>query len=127
MYAESRPYETTLSRRLSEFVSKRYETILISDNMIGYCLIKKEVDRVFCFYQRVERDTAYCQVGSLLTAVLAKELGTPCYLYPTDYTMPAGDNNHPLCFAGDEIVPRGVKSFVSQIEKIPLSYVLEKW
>ena len=127
MYAESRPYETTLSRRLSEFVSKGYETILISDNMIGYSLVKKAVDRVFFFYQRVERDTAYCQGGSLLAAVLAKELGIPCYLYPTDYTMPAGDNNHPLCFAGDEIVPRGVKSFVPQVEKVSLSYVSEKW
>ena len=127
MYAESRPYETTISRRLSEFVSKGYETILISDNMIGYSLVKKAVDRVFFFYQRVERDTAYCQGGSLLAAVLAKELGIPCYLYPTDYTMPAGDNNHPLCFAGDEIVPRGVKSFVPQVEKVSLSYVSEKW
>lgn len=127
MCAESRPYEIALSDKLKEFIARGYETTLISDNMIGYCLAKKKVDRLFFFYQRVERDTAYCQGGSLLAAVLAKELGIPCYLYPTDYTMTDEDNDHCLCFAGDDIIPRGVKSFVPKIEKVPLSYVSEKW
>jgi len=125
--AESRPCETIISERMLEFTSKGYEITLISDNMIGFCLSRRGVEIVFLFYQRIDKDYACCQGGSLLTAVLAKELGTPCYLYPTDYTMPAGDNDHPLCFAGENIVPERVKSFIPREEKVPMSYISEKW
>jgi len=125
--AESRPYEIILSDRLAEFVSRGYKTAVISDNMIGFSLSKRKASLVFIYYHRINKEFAYCQGGSLLATVLAKELGTPCYLYPTDYTMPAGDNNHSLRFAGDNIVPKGVKSFIPQTEKVPLSYVSKSW
>ena len=117
----------TVSDKLKEFVARGYETTLISDNMIGFCLSKKKANLVFLYYHRFDKDFAYCQGGTLLTAVLSKELVIPCHLYPTDYTMPTVNGNPPLCFAGHEIVPRGVKSFLPQIEKVPLSYVSKKW
>jgi len=127
LYAESRPCENILSDRLMEFTSKGYETTLITDNMMGFCLSNKKVARVFIFYHRMDKDCAYCQGGSLLTAVLAKELKIPCHLYPTDYHVGAAGSLHSLCFAGDTIVPKGVGSFIPQVEKVPMSYISEKW
>lgn len=125
--AESRPYENVLSERLMEFTAKGYETTVITDNMMGFCLSKKKVELVFLFYQQADKDFAYCQGGSLLAAVLARELGIPCHLYPTDYKVKDVDNDYSLCFAGDIIAPKSVKSFVPKVEKIPMSYISEKW
>ncbi len=110
-----------------ELTSRGYETTVISDNMIVFTLSKKKVDLVFIYYHWINKNSVYCQGGSLLTAVLAKELGIPCHIYPTDYNGKTVDNGHSICFAGDNIVPKGVKSFVQQMEKVPLSYVSEKW
>ena len=110
-----------------EFISRGYETTVITDNMMGFCLSKKKIALVFIFYQRIDNDFVYCQGGSLLTAVLAKELRIPCHIYPTDYNLKVADNGHSLCFAGDIVSPKGVKSFIPQVEKVPLTYVSEKW
>ena len=125
--AEGRPCESILSERLVDFTSRGYGVTVISDNMMGFCLSRKEVALVFIFYQRIDKDCAYCQGGSLLAAVLAKELNIPCHLYPTDYRLEEADNGHSLCFAGEPIAPRGVRSFISGVEKVPMSYVSEKW
>jgi len=125
--AESRPCETIISERMLEFASKGYEITLISDNMIGFCLSKRGVEIVFLFYQRIDKDYACCQGGSLLTAVLAKELNISCYLYPTDYRLEGADSGYSLCFSGDAIAPKGVKSFIHREEKVPMSYISEKW
>lgn len=125
--AESRPYEMVLSDKLQELVTRGYETTLISDNMIGFCLSQKKADLVLIYYHRLRETFADCQGGSLLTAVLANELGVPCCLCPTNCTMPADDSHDPLSFAGHEIVPKGVKSFLPPIEKVPLRYVSETW
>jgi methylthioribose-1-phosphate isomerase len=125
--AESRPGETVLSDRLTEFVSRGYETTVITDNMMGFCLSRKKVALVFLFYQRTDEEYAYCQGGSLLAAILARELKVPCHLYPTGYNPEIANNGSSLFFAGDAILPRGVKSFIPQAEKISLSYISEKW
>lgn len=125
--AEGRPCENILSERLIEFASKGYEVTVISDNMMGFCLSRKEVALVFIFYQRIDKDYAYCQGGSLLAVVLAKELNVPCHLYPTDCRVGKVGNGHSLCFAGEPIAPKGVRSFIPGVEKVPMSYVSEKW
>lgn len=125
--AEGRPSETILSERMQELSASGYETILISDNMVGFCLSKKGVETVFLFYQRVDEECAYCQGGSLLIAVLAKELGVPCHLYPTEYDPEKAVNTHSLSFAGDTIVPKGVGSFIPEIDKVPMGFVSQKW
>lgn len=125
--AEGRPYENILSERLVNFTSRGYGVTVISDNMMGFCLSKKGVALVFIFYQRIDKDCAYCQGGSLLAAVLAKELNIPCHLYPADYREKEADNSRPLCFAGEPIAPRGVRSFIPEVEKVPMSYISEKW
>ena len=125
--AEGRPCENIISERLVNFTSRGYGVTVISDNMMGFCLSKKEVALVFIFYQRIDKDCAYCQGGSLLAAVLAKELNIPCHLYPTDYRGKEADNGHSLCFAGEPIAPKGVRSFVPRVEKVPMSYISEKW
>jgi len=126
-WAEGRPCESMLSERLVDFTSRGYEVTVISDNMMGFCLSKKEVALVFIFYQRIEKVCAHCQGGSLLAAVLAKELNIPCHLYPTDYRRKEAGNGHSLCFAGEPITPKGVKGFIPEVEKVPMSYVSEKW
>lgn len=127
MCAEGRPCESMLSERLVDFTSRGYEVTVISDNMMGFCLSRKEVALVFIFYQRIDEECAYCQGGSLLAAVLAKELNIPCHLYPTDYRGKDADNGHSLCFAGEPITPRGVKGFIPGVEKVPMSYIAKKW
>ena len=125
--AESRPCENILINKMMEFTSRGYETTVITDNMMGFCLSKKRVALVFLFYQRIDKDFAYCQGGALLTAVLAEELNIPCHLYPTEYNVGTADNGRSICFAGDNIAPKGVKSFIPKVEKVPLSYISEKW
>jgi len=125
--AEGRPCESILSERLVDFTSRGYGVTVISDNMMGFCLSKKEVSLVVIFYQRIDKDCAYCQGGSLLAAVLAKELNIPCHLCPTDYRVGEADNGYSLYFAGEPIAPRGVRSFVPRVEKVPMSYISEKW
>ena len=54
-------------------------------------------------------------------------LKVPCHLYPTEYNVEIADNGFSLGFAGATILPKGVKSFIPKAEKIPLSYIAEKW
>ena len=126
-WAESRPCESILGERLVDFTSGGYEVTVISDNMMGFCLSNREVALVFIFYQQIDKDCAYCQGGSLLAAVLAKELNIPCHLYPTDYRVEEVNNDHSLCFTGEPIAPKGVRSFIPGVEKVPLDYIAEKW
>ena len=125
--AEGRPCEETMSERLVEFISRGYVVTVVSDNMMGFCLSKKEITLVFVFYHRIDKDYVYCQGGSLLAAVLAKELNIPCHLFFTDYRVKKTGNGQSLYFAGEPITPRGVKGFIPEVEKVPMHYIAKKW
>ncbi len=125
--AESRPFETAVSERLKVFIAAGYETVVIADNMIGFCLAQKKVQDVFVFYQRLTTEDASCQGGGLLVAVLAKELGIDCILYPTDFDPEKAASGDTLCYAGKHIVPRGAKSFIPGVDRVALSYFKERW
>ncbi len=123
--AESRPYESALARRVTAFVQRGYAITIITDNMIGYCLSRRVVGEVFLFYQQVNGEYAWCQGGTLLVAILAKEFGVPCYLFPAARQVP--DSAECLHFAGSVVVPQGVKCFIPDRDLIPLSHVAKKW
>jgi methylthioribose-1-phosphate isomerase len=125
--AESRPFETAVSERLGTFIAAGYETVVIADNMIGFCMAQKKVQDVFVFYQRLTSEDASCQGGGLLVAVLAKELGIDCNLYPTDFDPEKTAIGDTLCFASDNIVPRGAKSYIPRVDRVALSYFAERW
>jgi len=93
--------------------------------MMGFCLSRKKVERIFIFYWRADKECAYCQGGSLLAAILAKELQIPCHLYPSEYHLETTDEDRTLSFAGTDIAPKGVRSFISFADKVPLSYGAE--
>jgi hypothetical protein len=126
-WAESRPFETVLSERLKAFIDGGYETVVIGDNMIGFCIAQKKVNTVFVFYQHVTNEHAFCQGGGLLVAVLAKELGVACNLYPTHFDSEKAAIGDSLCFAGDNVTPRGSKSYIPRTDRVPLSYFRERW
>jgi hypothetical protein len=71
----------------------------------------------------VDDDGALCQGGSLLIAVLAKELGIPCNLFPTDFDPETTDLSRDLSFAGDILATGGVKSYVPRVDKLPMDYI----
>ena len=125
--AESRPHEPALGKRLEAFTARGYDTVVITDNMVGFCLLRKRVEGVFLYYQRIADDEALCQGGSLLIAVLAQELGIPCNLAPTDFDPETADVSSDLSFAGDVIASKGVKSFVPRTDRIPMSYIAKVW
>jgi methylthioribose-1-phosphate isomerase len=125
--AESRPHESELGTRLEAFTVRGYETVIITDNMVGFCLLKKRVEGVFLYYQRMVDDGALCQGGSLLMAVLAQECGISCNLFPTDYDLEMAEVDTDLSFAGDIIATKGVKSYVSSVERVPMSYFAKVW
>ncbi len=125
--AESRPFETAVSERLRALIAAGYETFVIADNMIGFCMAQKKVQDVFVFYQRLTSEEASCQGGSLLVAVLAKELGIDCNLYPTDFDFEKAASGDSLCYAGKHIVPPGAKSFIPGVDRVALSYFKERW
>ena len=125
--AESRPHEPELAKRLEMFTARDYETVVITDNMVGFCLLKKRVESVFLFYKKISDDEALCQGGSLLTAVLAQEAGIPCNLSPTDFDPETVEISGDLSFAGDVLTTRGVRSYVSRVDRVPLSYISKVW
>jgi len=127
LVAESRPHEPELGKRLETFAARGYETVVITDNMVGFCLANKGVEDVFLYYQRMADDGALCQGGSLLIAVLAKECGIPCNLSPTDFDPETAEVPGDLSFAGDTIAPKGVKSFVPRTDRVPMSYIDRVW
>jgi methylthioribose-1-phosphate isomerase len=126
-WAESRPFETVVSERLKVFIAAGYETVVIGDNMIGFCIAQKKVSAVFVFYQHVTNEHACCQGGGLLVAVLAKELGVACNLYPTDFDSEKAATGDSLSFAGHNITPPGAKSYIPRLDLVPLRYFKEKW
>ena len=125
--AESRPHEIEMGTRLEAFTAKGYTTTVITDNMVGFCLLKKRVESVFLYYQRMADAGALCQGGSLLIAVLAKECGIACNLYPTDFDLEMAEISSTLSFAGDTIAPKGVKSFVTRTDRVPMHYIAKVW
>ena len=125
--AESRPHESELGKRLETFTVRGYETVVITDNMVGFCLSKKRVEGVFLYYQRMADGGALCQGGSLLIAILAQELEISCNLSPTDFDLETADISSDLSFAGDTIAPKGVKSLVPRSDRIPMSYIAKVW
>lgn len=126
-WAESRPFETVLSEKLKAYVDGGYETFVIGDNMVAFCMARKKVHNVYVFYQHLTNEYACCQGGGLLVAVLAEELGIACNLYPTDFDPEKAAIGDSLCFAGDNIVPPGAKSFIPGVDRVALSYFREKW
>ena len=125
--AESRPHEMELGTRLEVFTARGYETVVITDNMVGLCLSQKKAAGVLLFYQRMVDDGALCQGGSLLIAVLAQECGISCNLYPTDFDLERAKISVDLSFAGDTIAPKGVKSFVPRTDRVPMHYIAKVW
>ena len=125
--AESRPHEIHLGARLEVFTARGYETVVITDNMVGLCLSQKKAAGVLLFYQRMVNDGALCQGGSLLIAVLAQECGIPCNLCPTDFDLEMAEISSDLSFAGDTIAPKGVKSFVTRTDRVPMHYIAKVW
>jgi methylthioribose-1-phosphate isomerase len=125
--AESRPHEIELGARLEAFTARGYETVVITDNMVGLCLSQKKAAGVFLFYQGVINDSAVCQGGSLLIAVLARECGIASNLSPTDFNLEMAESSSTLSFAGDTIAPKGVKSFVPRTDRVPMHYIAKVW
>ena len=95
--------------------------------MVGFCLVKKRVEAVFLYYQRMDDDEALRQGGSLLIAVLAHECGISCNLYPTDFDLEMAEITAQLSFGGETIVPKGVKSFVPRTDRTPMDYIAKVW
>ena len=125
--AESRPHEPELAKKLEAFTARGYETVMITDNMVGFCLLKKRVEGVFIYYRQIADDEALCQGGSLLMAVLAQELGISCCLFPTDFDPETESIPAELSFAGDVLATGGVKSYVPRVDKVPMSYISTVW
>jgi methylthioribose-1-phosphate isomerase len=126
-WAESRPFETVLSERLEPYIAGGYETVVIGDNMIGFCMVQKKVNTVFVFYQQLTNEHACCQGGGLLVAILAKELGVACNLYPTDFDPEKAATGDSLSFAGHNITPPGSHSYIPGADRVALSYFSERW
>ena len=112
---------------LTAFTAGDYETVVITDNMVGFCLLKKRVEGVFLFYRQITDDEALCQGGSLLIAILTQEIGIPCSLSPTDFHPESTGLSTDLSFAGDALATGGVKSYVPRVDKVPLSYISKVW
>jgi methylthioribose-1-phosphate isomerase len=125
--AESRPHEIELGTRLEAFTARGYETTVITDNMVGLCFSKQKAAGTFLFCQRMIGDSALCQGGSLLIAVLAQECGIACNLSPTDFDLEMAEISSTLSFAGDTIAPQGVKSFVPRTDRVPMHYIAKLW
>lgn len=121
---EGRPYLEGAKEVAPKLKSLGFSPVLISDNMIGYCLWKGLVEKVSLFYQALDEDGALCKVGSLVAAVCAKRQHIKTYLFPAGKRFPFwGDPQDVGKFMDWQVAPLEVNGYLPLLEKVPWTYI----
>jgi methylthioribose-1-phosphate isomerase len=122
--------------RLTAYELKRdgIPVTLITDNMIGYVMSKRLVNKVVVGADRIVQDAVVNKIGTYSIAVLAHEHGVPFYVAaPTstfDLTCSSKDviveersSEEVTHFCSQRIAPREVKTLNPAFDVTPMKYV----
>jgi methylthioribose-1-phosphate isomerase len=122
--------------RLTAYELKRdgIPVTLITDNMVGFVMMKKRVNLVIVGADRIVRDAVINKIGTYSIAVLAKEHGIPFYVAAPTSTLDIAHNSSEVVieernpeevthFRLKRIAPRGVKAMNPAFDVTPMKYV----
>jgi methylthioribose-1-phosphate isomerase len=133
---ETRPFLQGARLTAWELFQEKIPATLISDNMAGYWMSKKEVDLVVVGADRIAANGDVAnKIGTYSVAVLAKENNIPFYvaapLSTIDLSCPSGEKipieernpKEVLEFAGHPVAPEGFKARHPAFDVSPAKYV----
>lgn len=122
--------------RLTAFELKRdnIPVTLITDNMVGYVMSKKLVNKVVVGADRIVKDAVINKIGTFTVAVMAHEHGIPFYVaapkstfdlarFSKDVVIEERDPEEVTFCGGRRIAPKGVKVLNPAFDVTPLKYV----
>ncbi len=107
---------------------------LITDNMVGYVMYKRMVNKVIVGADRIVRDAVFNKIGTYTVAVLAKEHGIPFYVAApkstfdlkrraSDITVEERNPEEVTHIGSQRIAPEGVSAFNPAFDITPIDYV----
>lgn len=107
---------------------------LITDNMVGYVMYKRMVNKVIVGADRIVRDAVFNKIGTYTVAVLAKEHGIPFYVVApkstfdlkrkaSDVTVEERNPEEVTHIGSQRIAPEGVNAFNPAFDITPIDYV----
>ena len=121
---EGRPHLESSRRACRELLKRKIQPTLIADNMAGFVLKKKLVNEIALACQENNKDSALCQVGSLILAVLGKRHDVAVRLYPTAVKQKVtGSAKDIFYFNKKRVAPAGIKAYVPLLEEVPQKYL----
>lgn len=122
--------------RLTAFELKRDKipVTLITDNMVGYVMSKKLVNKVIVGADRIVKDAVINKIGTFTVAVLAHEHGVPFYVaapkstfdltrFSKDAVIEERSPDEVVFCGGRRIAPEGVNVLNPAFDITPLKYV----
>jgi methylthioribose-1-phosphate isomerase len=122
--------------RLTAYELKRdgIPVMLVTDNMVGYVMYKRLVNRVVVGADRIVQDAVVNKIGTFTVAVLAKEHGVPFYVAAPKSTFDLKrkatevviEERNPVevtHFGGQQITASGVSVLNPAFDITPLKYV----
>ena len=122
--------------RLTVYELKRdgIPVTLITDNMVGYVMRRKLVDKVVVGADRIARDAVINKIGTFSIAVLAKEHGVPFYVAAPKSTFDLAHTSSEIIIeerdpeevthiGSRRIIPEEVKVLNPAFDVTPLDYV----
>ena len=107
---------------------------LITDNMVGYVMYKRMVNKVIVGADRIVQDAVFNKIGTYTVAVLAKEHGIPFYVAApkstfdlkrktSDVTVEERNPEEVTHIGSQRIAPEGVDAFNPAFDITPIDYV----
>lgn len=107
---------------------------LITDNMVGYVMYKRMVNKVIVGADRIVQDAVFNKIGTYTVAVLAKEHGIPFYVAApkstfdlkrktSDVTVEERNPEEVTHIGSQRIAPEGVNAFNPAFDITPIAYV----
>ena len=122
--------------RLTAYELKRdgIPVTLITDNMVGYVMSKRVVNKVVVGADRIVRDAVINKIGTHTIAVLAHEHGVPFYVAaPTstfdlsssasEVVIEERDPKEVTHFMSRRVAPKGVEALNPAFDVTPMKYV----
>ena len=122
--------------RLTAFELKRdnIPVTLIIDNMVGYVMSKRLVNKVIVGADRIVKDAVINKIGTFTVAVLAHEHGIPFYVaapkstfdltrFSRDVVIEERSPEEVIFCGGQRIAPEGVNVLNPAFDITPLKYV----
>ena len=121
---EGRPHLESSRRICRELLKRKIQPTLIADNMAGFVLKKNLVNEIALAAQNNNEDSALCQIGGLILAVLGKRHHVPVHLYPSAVKQKAtGKSKDIFYFNKKRVAPAGIKAYVPLLEEVPQKYL----